>query len=223
MFNFLQTKKTNFVGGGLRLYKHSPKFKIQMRAAENFVAPRKRDNRDLCVQTSDQSDMPKCAAYTMAGFIEVRNWRIKHFPEQVDPFPIYATAKKIDGDFNDGTSLDSVGQAALELQLITGEMNFIDGHSKADIQYAIHQYDVVVGGFSITDEWNSVNSKTGRIATFSEDKAQPIGGHAVLICGYDEEGVYIQNSWGPFWGLYGFGLLPWEQFEMQFSYGLVIK
>ena len=38
----------------------------------------------------------------------------------------------------------------------------------------------------------------------------PAGGHAVIICGYDQEGVYIQNSWGRTWGFKGFCLMKWE-------------
>ena len=222
MFEFLNYKKTNFIGGGLRIKKGPLVFKNAQQVDSRFVAPRKRDNRDLCIMTSNQSDTPKCAAFSMAGYIEVRNWRIKHYPEQVEPSPIYNGAKQLDGDFNPGTSLDNAAMAALNLKLISGEISFIQ-NTVNDIKFAIHQNDVFVGGFMITNEWNSVNSKTGRISVLTEDKIIVLGGHAVLVCGYDDDGIYIQNSWGPYWGLYGFAFLSWEQVFMQFSYGVVIN
>lgn len=39
-----------------------------------------------------------------------------------------------------------------------------------------------------------------------EDK----GGHAVVIVGYDEEGLWVHNSWGPEWGVEGYAVLPYD-------------
>ena len=38
-----------------------------------------------------------------------------------------------------------------------------------------------------------------------------LGGHAFVIVGYDERGLWIQNSWGPRWGRNGFGQISWEE------------
>ncbi|HYN34414.1 MAG TPA: C1 family peptidase [Ilumatobacteraceae bacterium] len=37
------------------------------------------------------------------------------------------------------------------------------------------------------------------------------GGHAFVIVGYDHDGFWVHNSWGPEWGTDGFALLPYEQ------------
>ena len=70
--------------------------------------------------------------------------------------------------------------------------------------------DLCIAGFKITDGWYVPNAdytiKSGRT---------PLGGHAVLVCGYDEKGVYIQNHWGKDWGAKGFGILPWSLYERQ--------
>jgi len=50
-----------------------------------------------------------------------------------------------------------------------------------------------------------------------EDGAIPLpgggyrGGHAALLCGYDDarEAFLLRNSWGPFWGADGYGWLPY--------------
>jgi len=53
--------------------------------------------------------------------------------------------------------------------------------------------------------------ETGR-ATMPEPDERLIGGHAVMVVGYDEkqERFIVRNSWGPRWGLRGYFLLPYE-------------
>ena len=36
------------------------------------------------------------------------------------------------------------------------------------------------------------------------------GGHAIVIVGYDHRGLWIHNSWGPEWGIEGYGILPYD-------------
>lgn len=40
-----------------------------------------------------------------------------------------------------------------------------------------------------------------------------VGGHAMSICGYADEGVYIINSWGTSWNDCGFGWIAWGYIE----------
>jgi hypothetical protein len=37
------------------------------------------------------------------------------------------------------------------------------------------------------------------------------GGHAFVIAGYDRDGFWVHNSWGPEWGADGFALLPYDE------------
>ncbi len=161
-----------------------------------------------------------CAGYSTAGFIEVFNWRTKHYPEQCDGDLIYTEAKKLDGrpEVN-GTILRCAGQGAINANLIKGVVKQVP-KTELDIQFAIHTYGVCVAGFLITDEWNLVEKNTGKISVSSRPVQR--GGHAVLICGYDLDGVYIQNSWGEDWGIYGFGILSWAQFRTQIMDAMVL-
>ena len=36
-----------------------------------------------------------------------------------------------------------------------------------------------------------------------------LGGHAMILCGYDSDGAHVLNSWGHDWGVGGLGLLSW--------------
>jgi hypothetical protein len=158
--------------------------------------------------------------YTTAGYLEVKHWQKKHYPIHYDAKGIYARAKAIDPFDQEGTLLKYGVQAAKDLGFVSGETLYI-GRSIKSIKFAVLEYGICLGAFNITNEWNLQRRKDGRIAEL--DFPSFMGGHAVLICGYDEEGLYIQNSWGKKWGIYGFGLVPWKMVEKQFLKGALIK
>lgn len=209
-------KKTDYTAGFLKFEDVSQK--LQLGAPANFVAPRKLDFRDMCIQTSDQKNTPHCAGYATAGFIEILNWKKNHYPQQIDGNAIYNKAKQIDGDATPGTTLSASTKAAIDLGLIKGAAQYI-GKNRDQVKFAVHSYDSCIAGFMITNEWNMVN-KNGTVSVLTNPV--DIGGHAVLICGYDPDYVYIQNSWGIEWGFYGFCQLSWNQFDKQFMSGAVI-
>jgi C1A family cysteine protease len=77
-----------------------------------------------------------------------------------------------------------------------------------------------VGGFTVYDSFEgSETAKTGFVSmpTKQEDV---LGGHAVLICGYDNNMEYggakgfwiVCNSWGEDWGDKGYFYMPYEYF-----------
>ena len=214
-------RKTDFRAGGLKLTAPDVMCKVMspMRLPGKFVAPYKLDFRDMCTQTSNQGPTPHCAGYATAGHIEVYKWQTQHYPEQVDGDAIYAEAKKIDGDSTEGTTLNAAARAALNLKLIKGSPQYIV-NGVEQVKFAIHQFATFVGGFLITDEFNYASNK-GEIPVIAD--AKPLGGHSMLVCGYDEEFVYIQNSWGIDWGLFGFCRLSWPRFINRFMSGLVIR
>ena len=74
--------------------------------------------------------------------------------------------------------------------------------------------------FNITDEWFKLNMSNPVLSVCN--KGNNKGGHAVLGCGYNKDGLFIQNSWGKNWGAYGFALIPWNKVQEQFIYGCTI-
>lgn len=220
MFWISKYKKTNFEAGSLIADPQPLVLSKAFCASPQFVAPRRIDNRDMCLRSSNQGNTPHCAGYSTAGFIEFQNWKTKHYPEQVDGDLIYDEAKKLDGMPQvNGTILRCAGQGAINAKLTQGTIKQIP-KTEIDVQFALHQYGVCVAGFMITDEWNLVEKNTGKIS-ISKNPVQR-GGHAVLLCGYDLEGIYIQNSWSEDWGIYGFAILSWKQFNEQIMDAMVI-
>lgn len=70
-------------------------------------------------------------------------------------------------------------------------------------------------GFSVYDSFETDEvAKTG-IAPLPDTKSEKLlGGHAVLVCGYDDEkSVWkVRNSWGDSWGDKGYFTVPYEYF-----------
>ena len=192
-----------------------------------FQAPKTVDLRDYCTQTENQGDKPYCAAYTAAGFAENILWRKNDYVTQIDPVSIYKRAKQIDGDpYGEGTSLTAVLQVLLEkgyfnskecrIQVIDNTPGF-----ENSIKYAIHKFGCCLLACNITEEWylcgKNKTSVTGKSYNTS------LGGHAILCCGYNEEGVIIHNSWGEEWGQYGFALITWSALRSQFLYAAALS
>lgn len=194
-----------------------------------FFAPVTVDLRDYCTQTENQGQKPWCAAYSAAGFAENIYWRKNDMITQIDPGPIYKGAKLIDGDpTGDGTSLTAVLQVLLKkgyfdssicrVQVIYDDPNFCDS-----VKYAIHKFGCCLLAMNITEEWYLLNANKTSVTGSLPKYTKSVGGHAVLCCGYNRDGVIIHNSWGEDWGDYGFALITWDEFKREFIYAAVLS
>lgn len=193
-------------------------------AGGGYVPPVLVDLRPQLLAASNQGESPKCAAYAMAGWLEFYNWKYQGIVDQIDPDPVYARAKQIDGNNTPGTTLESVLQAALDLGLIASSaIGNIRQVKAAGVQQAIHRYGVILAAFDITEAWENAQPN-GWIPA----GGLSLGGHAVLLCGYsnvnttNETPWYaIQNSWGDQHGWRGFNRMTQELFQQQFMHGLI--
>ena len=193
-----------------------------MKATMQFMAPSRIDLRDYCTPTEDQGMKPWCAAYAAAQWTENIKWRLTDVPANLEPAPIYQYAKTIDGDPNGaGTTLTAVLEYCRKAWFTSASCKVLILHAnRLSVKYAIHKFGCALGGFNIDSSWWGVKQD----APIISGKGTPNqGGHAVLICGYDKQGVWIQNSWGKGWGEWGFAKLPWQAFDAQFMYGAVIS
>lgn len=217
-----------FVNGGLRIPEKILK-KETFAAANNFTAPSKLDLRGYCTPVENQGNLPYCAAYSASSFAENILWRKRHYHEEIDPLPIYKYAKTIDGDPKGaGTFLECAMEGLFKYDYFDpkickikmfGGNPFNNANGIRDMKFAIHQYGVAMAGFNITSEWyspNSDNTVTGR------KDASGQGGHAVIVCGYDENRFLIMNSWGKGYAEDGFVWVTYKAFEEQFIYASIM-
>jgi len=191
----------------------------------SYVTPSMVDLRSQMLPPNDQGSSQACAAYAMAGCIEFHNWRTYGTAIQVDPAPIYARAKQIDGlgDGVEGTTLEAVVQASQDL----GLLSWVDNATIRDISHpleikrALHRNGVLLAAFEITDQWMHA-SPDGWIP----EGGEKIGGHACVLCAYDQVSARpfygFQGSWGE-QGWRGFNRLSPQQFAEQFIYALAFS
>jgi C1A family cysteine protease len=178
------------------------------------------DRRAEMLVSSHQGTTPKCAAFAMAGCVEHVNWK-RGIKQQVDPDPIYALAKELDGfPDEEGTTLEAVARAAAQLKLLPIDLNTLKVVRREGMRHAVFRYGVVLSAFMATTGWADAKPNGWII-----DGGDFMGGHAVVTVGYSKvekpNWVAIQNSWGELSGWRGFARMSAAQFDSEFVYGLV--
>lgn len=84
-----------------------------------------------------------------------------------------------------------------------------------DMKVAIASGYPIVIGFTVYESFMSAEvAKTGHVP-MPHAGEQSVGGHAVLIVGYNASGWIVRNSWGSGWGMAGYFLMPFEYFTNQ--------
>lgn len=210
------------------IYRPSPRLRIGAAPATYERTPQRiGDNIFKLLPTSDQGQTQHCVAYAVAGLIEGINWRDKDVYEQVNPEPIYAKAKTLDGMADqEGTTTEAGFQAAVQLGLID---NVVEGSIRVlqnlqEVKRAIHQHDFVLCAFQITQDW--ANPDDSGLIPYNQN-SPILGAHEVLGCAYSDidspNWFGFQNSWGPAIGYKGFYRMQYGQFEEQFLEGLTCE
>jgi papain like protease len=118
-------------------------------------------------------------------------------------------------DFNDQpTTADRANAANYKIadsqtlfEEISGSGSAADA---ATIKAALAQGKPVAIGMEVR---NGFEGLTETSFTDNDTTGKLDGGHEVLATGYDETGLWIQNSWGTGWGYRGYGHLSWAVVE----------
>ena len=71
----------------------------------------------------------------------------------------------------------------------------------------------------------SINSRTTGKIGMPKSNDKIIGGHAVVICGYDDNNreLIARNSWGTYWGDKGYFYIPYEYLRYCGELWIIIK
>lgn len=83
------------------------------------------------------------------------------------------------------------------------------------LKAALAEGKVVAIGMTVFESTETPEVASSGIVPMPSDGDEPLGGHAVLVVGYDDaRGVYIiRNSWGAGWGDQGYFYLPYEYWQ----------
>jgi len=205
-----------FVPGALLRPKRLAKSGM-LKAPAKFQGPKELILTGYCTPVENQGAKPWCAAYAASSYAENIRWRIDGYRRDIDPAPLYAYAKTVDGSPDtDGTYLECTLRALMAKGHLPA-MSVKTFDTLRDLKYAVHRQGVCIAGFNITSDWFSPRKGV----VFGEGETQ--GGHAVTVCGYDEGGVVILNSWGADWGHGGFAYVTNKAFGDQFMYGAALS
>lgn len=189
--------------------------------SKDYIYPNIIDYRDFCLPTNNQRDTPHCVGYTVGGYLEINYWKTFHIPRQFKADEIYKAGRQYKPDTISGTRIEYCLLQLKSDNVFKGTIYSYIPKSVDQVKYAVHQYGPLMCGLIITDEWYDLDKE---FKIKEKKKYKILGGHCVLCCGYNKNGVFIQNSWGyQKWGNYGFALVPWEMWMKQIRCCVFIK
>lgn len=85
----------------------------------------------------------------------------------------------------------------------------------SDYHAALNETGAIYCSAQVHQGWDEPNRKTGKIALPTQSRVKTLGGHAFAIVGYDQDGFWIQNSWGSDWGRDGTALWLYEDWQLH--------
>lgn len=196
------------------------------------------DLRPLCSPVENQGNLGSCTGQAIAGAIEFLNNRNKK-PTDVSRLYIYYYERLLEGTVNydsgayirDGIKATNKFGAPLEkfwpyqanrfrvapsLQARNdGARRKVTLYERASgfdsvVNAISNQYPVIVG-FDVYSSFYNIG-RDGRMAYPNISKERLLGGHAVLLVGYDnnKQCFIARNSWGANWGEKGYFYMPYD-------------
>lgn len=215
--------------------KRDYKYKVSAKVSPNSV-----DLRPFCTPVEYQGDLGSCTGQSIAGAIELLNKRNKK-PNDVSRLFIYYYERQLIGTVNydsgayirDGIKVTNKQGAPLEMLWPYDISRFrqepvIEARNDAAkrkvtryerienfdgcIDALSNGYPITIG-FYVYDSFMSTNvARTGLMPYPNTKRERQLGGHAVLLVGYDKtRKVFIaRNSWGSNWGDKGYFYMPFK-------------
>jgi len=198
------------------------------------------DLRSYCTPIEDQGSLGSCTGQAIAGAIEMLNKR-NNKPTDVSRLFIYYYTRLLEGTVNydsgayirDGIKACNHYGAPLErlwphdigkFRTRPSESANIDAAQRkvtlyeratdfdACINALSNGYSVVVGFTVYTSFMTPIVYKSGIMPYPNTRKEKILGGHAVLLVGYDNlaQRFIARNSWGTSWGANGYFYMPYD-------------
>lgn len=197
------------------------------------------DLRSYCTPIEDQGALGSCTGQAIAGAIEMLNKR-NNKPTDVSRLFIYYYTRLLEGTVNydsgayirDGIKACNHYGAPLErlwphdigkFRTRPSESANIDAARRkvtlyeratnfnACINAISNGYSVVVGFTVYSSFMTPIVARTGIMPYPNTKKEKILGGHAVLLVGYDSlsQRFIARNSWGTSWGANGYFYMPY--------------
>lgn len=211
------------------------KYQVSAKTSSNIV-----DLRPYCSLIEDQGNLGSCTGQAIAGAIELLNKR-NNKPSDVSRLFIYYYERVLLGTVNydsgayirDGIKVTNKYGASLESywpyniskyksepvieaknDALTRKVTRYERITNFNgcIDALANGYPIVMGFHVYTSFMTKSVAKTGRMPYPNTKREQLLGGHAVLIVGYDKirKVFIVRNSWGTRWGDGGYFYMPFD-------------
>lgn len=211
------------------------KYQVTNKVQQNLV-----DLRNYCSSIEDQGNLGSCTGQAIAGAIELLNKR-NNKQTDVSRLFIYYYERALINTINydsgayirdgikvtnkQGAPLESLWPYNIQRFRQRPTPNAINDASKRKVTLyervldhngcldALNNgYPVVIGFYVYASFMSPQVSRTGVMPYPNTKRERLLGGHAVLLVGYDKlRQVYIaRNSWGPNWGANGYFYMPFQ-------------
>ena len=223
--------------GGCRRGPEDPRdFKVMFSAAP---LARKVDLRNLCSPVEQQDQLSSCTANAVVGAMEMLE-RKQGLPQRdLSRLYVYWNTRALDGstDKDAGSYISSAMKAVkangaclesiwpYNVRSVFSKptaLAYRDGMLRQAVEYArvaqgqgvlqaLNGGLPVVFGTMLYESFETVTGRTGIVPVPAPGEPQ-VGGHAMLIVGYDLDArtYLVRNSWGSKWGLAGYCKMPFE-------------
>lgn len=215
--------------------------RIFPRLARTETLPSSVDLRPGCPPVYDQGDLGSCTANALAGAMAFVEAEQGIAPVSLSRLFIYYNERVIEGTVEqDAGAMIRDGMASIAKQgacledawpydpsqftVLPSDVCYFDGQQRRAVTYLRVTQDLqnlkgclaagfpVVFGFTVYESFESAEvAKTGNVPMPTTSEAV-LGGHAVLLVGYDEASQrwLVRNSWGDGWGMAGYFTMPFE-------------
>ena len=211
------------------------KYLVMNKTSRNVV-----DLRIHCSPIEDQGNLGSCTGQAIAGAIELLNKRTGK-QNDVSRLYIYYYERELIGTIHydsgayirDGIKVTNKKGAPLEkfwpynIRLFRNTPNAAANNDASKRKVTLYErvndhdgcidaitngYPVIIGFYVYSSFESRQVSKTGIMPYPNTKRERLLGGHAVLLVGYDKaKKVYIaRNSWGPSWGDKGYFYMPFQ-------------
>jgi len=200
------------------------------------------DMRNQCPPVYDQGQLGSCTANSIAGLAEFLMMKEGHTPFVPSRLFIYYNERVLEGDTADDTGAsisDSIQVVSangcpnealwwyntIKYAVKPNRKVYADGLKHLVSNYVQVGQDLVSLrsclasgypisiGFTVYESFESDTVASTGIVPMPGNNEQILGGHAVLVVGYNDATQYfiVRNSWGTGWGQAGY-------FEMPYAY-----
>jgi C1A family cysteine protease len=207
-----------------------------------LVVPSHVDLRAQCAPVFDQGDLGSCTGNAWAAAFEFDLVKQKAHVFRPSRLQIYYDERALEGsvDYDSGAQIRD-GAKALAATGVCPEYMWPYDPNQFDVKPTVTCYKEaakhqiltywrmtqsaielqaslaagypVVFGFTVYESFESSGvTHSGIVQMPNLDNESVVGGHAVMLVGYDNPTMrwIVRNSWGPDWGMKGYFTMPYE-------------